>query len=150
MDKNKESDLVRRIAKLAKQNQELENQVKELLKENEKLSQDLEKKKTLLANLTPEQRDLEGKLDGRPTSIKFNMATVLFADIHGFNRISSSMDSEALMDELDGIFYQFDSIVKKYNIEKIKTIGDSYMCAGGIPIKNITNPIDVVMAALEM
>jgi len=150
MDKMKEGELVKRIAKLAKQNQELENQVKELQKENEKLTQDLEKKKALLANLTPEQRDQEGALESRPTSMKFKMATVLFADIHGFNRISSTMDSEALMDELDGIFFQFDSIVKKYNIEKIKTIGDSYMCAGGIPIKNITNPIDVVMAALEM
>jgi len=150
MDKNKESELVKRIAKLAKQNQDLENQVKELLKENEKLTQDLEKRKALLDTLTPEQRDLEGKIESRPSSMKFKMATVLFADIHGFNRISSEMDSEALMDELDGIFFQFDSIVKKYNIEKIKTIGDSYMCAGGIPVKNITNPIDVVMAALEM
>jgi len=150
MDKNKESELVKRIAKLAKQNQDLENQVKVLLKENEKLTQDLGKRKALLDTLTPEQRDLEGKIESRPSSMKFKMATVLFADIHGFNRISSEMDSEALMDELDGIFFQFDSIVKKYNIEKIKTIGDSYMCAGGIPVKNITNPIDVVMAALEM
>ncbi len=150
MDKNKESELVKRIAKLAKQNQDLENQVKVLLKENEKLTQDLEKRKALLDTLTPEQRDLEGKIESRPSSMKFKMATVLFADIHGFNRISSEMDSEALMDELDGIFFQFDSIVEKYNIEKIKTIGDSYMCAGGIPVKNITNPIDVVMAALEM
>jgi hypothetical protein len=46
--------------------------------------------------------------------------------------------------------YEFDSIVTKYKIEKIKTIGDTYMCAGGIPVKNITNPIDVVMAAIEM
>jgi len=150
MDHNKESELVKRIAKLAKQNQDLEDQLKGLQKENEKLNQDLDKKRAILANLTPEQRDMEGKPESRPTSIKFNMATVLFADIHGFNRISSTMDSEALMDELDGIFFQFDTIVKKYNIEKIKTIGDSYMCAGGIPVKNITNPIDVVMAALEM
>lgn len=150
MDKNKENELVKRIAKLAKQTQDLENQVKELLKENEKLTQDLGKRKALLDTLTPEQRDLEGKIESRPSSMKFKMATVLFADIHGFNRISSEMDSEALMDELDGIFFQFDAIVKKYNIEKIKTIGDSYMCAGGIPVKNITNPVDVVMAALEM
>ncbi len=150
MDKNKESELVKRIAKLAKQNQDLEDQVKKLLKENEKLTQDLEKKKAMLDAIKPDEKELEGKIESRPASIKFKMATVLFADIHGFNRISSEMDSEALMDELDGIFFQFDSIVKKYNIEKIKTIGDSYMCAGGIPVKNITNPIDVVMAALEI
>ena len=45
-------------------------------------------------------------------------------------------------------FYEFDAIVARYKIEKIKTIGDTFMCAGGIPVKNITNPIDVVMAAI--
>ncbi|UCG27292.1 MAG: HD domain-containing protein [Bacteroidales bacterium] len=150
MEKDKEKELVKRIAKLAKQNQDLEEQLKKVLKENEKLTQDLERKKTLLEKLSPDPAELEGKLEARPTSLKFKMATVLFADIHGFSRISDTMDSEAIMDELDGIFFEFDSTVKKYNIEKIKTIGDSYMCAGGIPVKNITNPIDVVMAAIEM
>ena len=60
------------------------------------------------------------------------------------------MDSSAVMDELDEILFEFDSIVDRYKIEKIKTIGDTFMCAGGIPVKNITNPIDVVMAAMEM
>jgi hypothetical protein len=60
------------------------------------------------------------------------------------------MDSSAVMDELDEILYEFDAIVTRYKIEKIKTIGDTYMCAGGIPHKNITNPVDVVMAAMEM
>ena len=54
------------------------------------------------------------------------------------------------MDELDEILFEFDAIVERFKIEKIKTIGDTYMCAGGIPVKNITNPIDVVMAAMEM
>ncbi|MCD4768626.1 MAG: HD domain-containing protein, partial [Bacteroidales bacterium] len=83
-------------------------------------------------------------------SLKFKMATVLFADIHGFSRVMSGMDSSDYMDELDEILYAFDMIVEKYKIKKIKTIGDTYMCAGGIPVKNITNPVDVVMAALEM
>jgi class 3 adenylate cyclase len=60
------------------------------------------------------------------------------------------MESSAIMDELDEILFEFDDIVIRYKIEKIKTIGDTYMCAGGIPFKNITNPIDVVMAAMEM
>ena len=78
------------------------------------------------------------------------MATVLFADIHGFSRLMPTEESVDYMDELDEVLYAFDEIVKKYKIEKIKTIGDTYMCAGGIPTKNITNPIDVVMAAMEM
>jgi hypothetical protein len=60
------------------------------------------------------------------------------------------MESSSIMDELDEILFEFDNIVTRYKIEKIKTIGDTYMCAGGIPLKNITNPIDVVMAAMEM
>ena len=86
----------------------------------------------------------------RERSLKFNMATVLFADIHGFSRLVEGMDSSSVMDELDEILFEFEAIVTRYKIEKIKTIGDTYMCAGGIPVKNITNPVDVVMAAMEM
>jgi adenylate cyclase len=150
MEKQQEKELVKRIAKLAKQNQELETRIKELQKQSEKIIRENEKYKALMEKLGPDQLALEGKLERKPTSLKFKMATVLFADIHGFSKISETMDSEAIMDQLDQIFFQFDSIVKKYNIEKIKTIGDTYMCAGGIPIKNITNPVDVIMAALEM
>ena len=86
----------------------------------------------------------------RPSWLKFEMATVLFGNIHGFRNLLGEKDTHSLVDELDEIRYQFDNILQKYNIHKIKTIGDSYMAAGGIPVKNITNPIQVVMAALEI
>jgi adenylate cyclase len=143
-------ELVKRIAKLAKQNQELEDHIKKLEKQNEKLSRDYEKIKALYEKVSPEGLKEIAEKEKKETSLKFNMATVLFADIHGFSKLVEGMDSTAVMDELDEILYKFDSIVAKYKIEKIKTIGDTYMCAGGIPVKNITNPIDVVMAALEM
>src|SRR5690606_36806285 len=82
--------------------------------------------------------------------MRFNMATILFSDIHGFTKIAEEMNPDALIDELDKFFLEFDTIVEKHNIEKIKTIGDAYMCAGGIPQKNRTTPIEVVVAALEM
>jgi len=78
------------------------------------------------------------------------MVTVLFADIHGFSRLVENMESDRVMDELDEIFYEFDKIIGKYHVEKIRTIGDTIMCAGGIPSKNITNPVEVVMAAVEL
>ena len=81
---------------------------------------------------------------------KYEMVTVLFSDIQGFTKIAEQMNPERLIDELDQFFYHFDSIVDKYNIEKIKTIGDAYMAAGGIPQKNNTNPLEVVLAALEV
>lgn len=150
MTNSREKELVKRIAKLAKQNQELEELVRKLQRKNEKLIRDNEKVKAVLENLSPGKLDKELYIEQKPRSLKFEMATVLFADIHGFSKISDKVDSEALMDELDEIFFAFNSIVKKYNIEKIKTIGDTYMCSGGIPVKNITNPVDVVMAAIEM
>lgn len=143
-------ELVKRIARLARQNQELEDQLKKLLKRNEKLSGDYEKIKALYEKVSPGglKEPTEGEM--REKSFKFNMATVLFADIHGFSKLVEGLDSTAVMDELDEILYEFDHIVARFKIEKIKTIGDTYMCAGGIPVKNITNPIDVVMAAMEM
>ena len=142
-------ELVKRIARLAKQNQELEDHIKKLEKQNDKLTRDYEKVKALSEKAVPEGiKEADGEKKER--SLKFNMATVLFADIHGFAKLVEGMDSSSVMDELDEILYEFDAIVTRYKIEKIKTIGDTYMCAGGIPVKNITNPVDVVMAAMEM
>jgi len=143
-------ELVKRIARLAKQNQDLEEQIKKLEKLNEKLAKDNEKIRALYEKLSPEVLKESGEVERRETSLKFNMATVLFADIHGFSKLVEGMDSSAVMDELDEILFEFDAIVTRFKIEKIKTIGDTFMCAGGIPVKNITNPIQVVMAAMEM
>ncbi len=150
MSKESQDKLIKRIARLAKQNQELEEKIKKLLKENEKLLNQTEKQKAMLEQVTPGDLQKAGPSLADQRALRFKMATVLFADIHGFSKVMSDSDSAELMDELDEILYNFDSIVDKYRIKKIKTIGDTYMCAGGIPEKNITNPIDVVMAALEM
>ncbi len=97
-----------------------------------------------ISTIDPENKPKKTKWD------KYEMATVLFSDIQGFTRIAEQMNPELLIDELDKFFFHFDSVVERYNIEKIKTIGDAYMAAGGIPKKNSTNPIEVVLAALEM
>jgi class 3 adenylate cyclase len=111
---------------------------------------DYQKIKALYEKIAPESINEAGDGERKERSLKFNMATVLFADIHGFSRIVEGMDSSSVMDELDEIIVEFEAIVSRFKIEKIKTIGDTYMCAGGIPVKNITNPVDVVMAAIEM
>ncbi len=116
----------------------------------EELLIEKEKTEVLLSNILPEETAKELKEKGRASSMRFNMATILFSDIHGFTKIAEEMNPDILIDELDKFFLEFDKIVEKHNIEKIKTIGDAYMCAGGIPQKNTTNPIEVVVAALEM
>jgi len=111
---------------------------------------EMDKIENLLANVLPKDAADELKLKGKVAKKKYKMATVLFSDIQGFTKIAEEMNPEKLIDELDTFFYHFDSVAEKYNIEKIKTIGDAYMCAGGIPDKNRTNPIEVVLAAIEM
>jgi len=143
-------ELVKRIARLARQNQELEEHIRKLEKMNEKLTRDNEEIEAFYEKFPTESLKEVGEVEKKERSLKFNMATVLFADIHGFSRLVEGMDSSSVMDELDEINVEFEAIVTRYKIEKIKTIGDTYMCAGGIPVKNITNPVDVVMAAIEM
>lgn len=119
-------------------------------KRTEDLIIEKEKSEALLANVLPRNTASEIMAKGKATKVKYNFVTVLFSDIQGFTKIAEEMNPEVLIDELDEFFFHFDSVVGKYGIEKIKTIGDAYMCAGGIPEKNRTNPIEVILAALEM
>jgi adenylate cyclase len=116
----------------------------------EELIHEKEKTEKLLTNVLPKNTADELMAKGKAAKIKYNFVTVLFSDIQGFTRIAEEMNPEILIDELDKFFFHFDSVAEKYGIEKIKTIGDAYMCAGGIPEKNRTNPVEVILAALEM
>ena len=106
----------------------------------------------LVANYMPkeEYEKLKEKSKDKEKATRYKMVTVLFSDVHGFSNISKNENAEQLIDDLDRFFFHFDEVVKKFHIEKIKSIGDIYMCAGGIPQKNHTNPIEVVLAAFEM
>lgn len=119
-------------------------------KRTEDLIVEKEKTETLLANVLPKITASEIMETGKATKIKYNFVTVLFSDIQGFTQIAEEMNPEVLIDELDKFFFHFDSVVESLGIEKIKTIGDAYMCAGGIPERNRTNPVEVILAALEM
>ncbi|MGF1585693.1 MAG: adenylate/guanylate cyclase domain-containing protein [Bacteroidales bacterium] len=149
MKKHKDSELLIRIARLVKHNKDLNEQVRNLSESNDQLAKLVEEYEWKLSRLNSgDQSDCPDHDISRV--LKFKMGTVLYADIQGFGKLNDQADTQGVMDGLDGLFLHFDSIVKKYRLEKIKTIGDSYMCAGGVPVKNSTNPIDVVMAALEM
>ncbi len=119
-------------------------------RKTEELAAERMKRETQLANVLPRNTAEEIMLKGKAAKVKYNFVTVLFSDIQGFTRIAEETNPELLIDELDKFFFHFDSVVEKYGIEKIKTIGDAYMCAGGIPEKNRTNPVEVILAALEM
>ncbi len=83
-------------------------------------------------------------------SKKYECATVLFADIQGFTKIAERLNQDQLIDELDRYFIYFDELVDQFSVEKIKTIGDAYMCAGGVPEADSANPIEVTLVGLGM
>ena len=145
----KQDELLKRIQKLVRKNRELYDKYEKLQKANTELSEQADMMKTELKESRAKAK--EGSVPEPVERIKkYKMATVLFAYIPGFKHLTDNDSSEEVMDQLDEVLIEFDRILKKYKIHKIKTIGDTYMAAGGIPEKNITNPIDVIMAALEM
>ena len=138
MDDNEK--ILKRISKLLKENKSL----KQELFEQKELNNKFREKINILKNNIEEDIDTKNKL------VYFNMVTVLYIEFFGFSTITNKEDTTELIDELDQIFFQLGEISKKYKIERTKAIGDAYMCAGGVPIKNSTNSLDVVLAALEM
>lgn len=104
----------------------------------------------LLLNILPYETAQELKKKGQAETKNFENVTVLFTDFKGFTTISEILTPKELITEIDTCFKGIDRIMSKYGIEKIKTIGDAYMAAGGLPKENTTHPIDVVMAAEEI
>ncbi len=142
---------------------EIEESHAEIQKKNHELEilyADLEKEKKksddLLLNILPEEVADELKRSGVVAPQHFDSVSVLFTDFKGFTKIAENMTPQELIKELDGCFSQFDRITERFHLEKLKTIGDSYMCAGGIPktkksnIPGAKNAVDAVLAALEI
>ncbi len=114
------------------------------------IAKERRKSERLLLNILPKETASELKRKNTVTPKHYEMVTVMFTDFKAFTLVAEKMAPEAVVAELDYVFKTFDEIVSKYPIEKIKTIGDSYLCAGGLPVPNRTNPMDVVNAALEI
>ena len=119
-------------------------------KTNKIIAYEKERSDKLLLNVLPAETAEELKEKGSATPKHYEMVSVLFTDFKGFTSIAEKLSPQQLVAELDVCFLEFDKIIDKHNIEKIKTIGDAYMCAGGIPAANSTNPVDVVRAGLEI
>lgn len=147
---SKDEELVHRIKNLIAENKELTEQVKNLSVNLEKAENKIEYYQQLIAKVPQDLLPKDSRIKLSDKTLRFKMATVLYLDIGGLKEISQERNSQEIIDELDQIFIHFNEIVKKHKIQKIKTIGDNYMAAGGVPQKNITNPIDVVLAGLEM
>ncbi|WP_250632253.1 adenylate/guanylate cyclase domain-containing protein [Rhodoflexus caldus] len=129
--------------KLQAQKKQIEAQAKEL--EAEKLKSD-----ALLLNILPREIADELKNKKQATPRFYKMVSVLFCDFKGFTEYTEKHTPEQIVRELNECFSAFDDICARFNMEKIKTIGDAYMCAGGVPKPNITHAADAVLAGLAM
>lgn len=112
----------------------------------------LEKKKSddLLLNILPSEIAEELKQKGSAVARDYENVTVMFTDFKDFTKISEQLTPTELVKEIDLCFSAFDHIIQKHGVEKIKTIGDAYMCVGGLPQKSSSHALDVVAAALEI
>ncbi|MDX1333342.1 MAG: tetratricopeptide repeat protein, partial [Robiginitalea sp.] len=102
-------------------------------KTNRTISEERDRSEKLLLNILPRETALELKKNGKVKAKRFDAVTVLFTDFKGFTKHAESLDPEKLVESIDYYFGRFDTIVHKHGLEKIKTVGDAYMCACGLP-----------------
>jgi class 3 adenylate cyclase len=142
------------MSKLQKDNEYLEEVVKERTREIEESRQiiRLEKEKSdkLLLNILPQKVADDLKNNGTSDPEMFEDVTVFFSDIVGFTSLSEQLRPKVLIDELNILFTEFDTIIEKNNCERIKTIGDAYLAVCGMPVQNENHAINIVNSALEI
>ncbi len=115
-----------------------------------RIAKEKERSEHLLLNILPAETAEELKATGSSKARHIDQVTVLFTDFKGFTALSERLPPEELVAMINECFSAFDRITEKYGIEKIKTIGDAYMAAGGLPTPNQTHATDVVRAALDI
>lgn len=125
----------------------LEQLIKQRTRE---LETERNKSEKLLLNILPESIAKRLKDRNEVIADNFNEASVLFADLVGFTKISAMISPQKIIDFLNKLFKKFDELVDKYGLEKIKTIGDSYMTAGGVPIPDRNHLEATANFALDM
>lgn len=116
-----------------------------------KLKKDSERKMDeLLLNILPHEVADELKANGKATPRLYPSVSVMFIDIVAFTKMTERSTPEKLVADLHRLFTEFDVISARHKLEKIKTLGDAYLCAGGIPVENETHAMDTIAAAREM
>jgi len=128
----------------------VENRTRELQGSNQQLVSEKRKSDELLLNILPAEIAEELKEKGSSPARRFPSVSIMFTDFKDFTRLSEILTPEQLVKEIDHCYRRFDEITEKYGLEKIKTMGDAYICAGGLPSMNFTHPEDVVSAALDI
>lgn len=114
------------------------------------LEKEKNRSENLLLNILPAEIAEELKEKGEASARDFELVSILFTDFKGFTEKSAELSAAELIEEINDCFKAFDLICEKYGIEKIKTIGDAYMAAGGLPVPSENSVLNTILAALEM
>ena len=114
------------------------------------ISKEKDRSENLLLNILPPEIAEELKTKGRSDARDFDKVSILFTDFKSFTEASAKLSAQDLVSEINACFEVFDGIMDKYGIEKIKTIGDAYMAAGGLPVPSDGSTKNTVLAALDM
>lgn len=117
---------------------------------NQKLLEEKKRSEELLLNILPAEVAKELKNQASVKAKKHEAVTVLFSDFKNFSKIANRLEPEILIQELDFCFKAFDRIIDKHRLQKIKTIGDAYMCVGGLYTKGSNHVGRIILAALEI
>ncbi|HJW31239.1 MAG TPA: adenylate/guanylate cyclase domain-containing protein, partial [Saprospiraceae bacterium] len=121
-----------------------------VFRQRNKISKARKRSDELLLNILPSEVAEELKLKGSTDAKQFDEVTVMFTDFKDFTQTSEKLSPAELVELIHECFSEFDKIISTYGLEKIKTIGDSYMCAGGLPVPNKSNASDTVNAAIAI
>jgi class 3 adenylate cyclase len=120
------------------------------VKINKLLDSQKAKIESLLLNILPASVAKELEKNGQAAPRFYDSVSVLFTDFKDFTKIADTMTPREIVDELNDFFTAFDDITETHGLEKIKTIGDAYMCAGGIPVENDVHPVQIIRAAIDI
>jgi class 3 adenylate cyclase len=123
---------------------------KELEVSNHRLEEERRRAEGLLLNILPGEVARELGVRGLVSPKYFEDVSVMFTDFVGFTTSAEKLAAEDLVALLNEYFTVFDEITRRHGLEKMKTVGDSYMCIGGLPTRNPSHAVDAVLAALEM
>ena len=145
-----QSESLRRLSRQTMAQLELRRKLIELSGARQALESEKKKSDQLLLNILPEKIAEELKTSNEVVPRYYDSATIMFTDFKGFTRIAEASEPRALVNDLNQYFSAFDDIIEKHNLEKLKTIGDAYMCAGGLPEENQLHPVNACMAAIEI
>jgi len=122
----------------------------ELRKKTRELEEEKIRTDRLLHNILPAEIVNEWKTFGFISPRHYDLISILFTDFHGFTDISSRLSPGVLVEELNEIFQNFDHIVESFNLEKLKTIGDTYMIGAGLPRETEDHALRITSAAIEL